>query len=694
MTAISRRRLRTGAGSAAAVGVAALLLGISVAAGLRVPSTQHLSGYPPAAQLESDRPPAGFAPLTQRFISEVLGLPTGARRDTAATPVEATPAVRGGDRARGGGPGETVPRLSVSHPFGNDSFDGAYTIPAVPFTARTTTVSATREPGESTACAPIGGTAWYRYTAVADERLLALTLGSNYALSLGVFTGDRVDRLQRVGCDNGPTGNAQVGFRAKRGVTYYFQVADVAGGRDLVFALNPVGSTRRVSVSSSGAQSDNGSYLPSISADGRFVGFNSTASNLTPDQHPCSNSVPAATSCISQVFVHDRVGHITSLVSVSSSGEPADGGSSAPSLSRDGRYVAFHSAANNLVRGATLEQVYVRDRVTGITRRVSEPASGEPGGGGGFAPAISDDGRYIAFLSTARDLISEPPPPCETLAACPVHVYVRDLVMNETTLVSGAHNGGYADGGTFPPSMIQPARPTISAEGRYVAFHSEATDLVPGDTNGRTDVFVHDRRTRRTELVSISGSGTQGDEDSFGSSSGGRYVSAGGRYVAFWSDATDLVPGDTNETSDFFVRDLVSGTTTRVSVSSAGAQGHAPPTAPTSTAGGVALSDDGRFVAFDSALVDLADDARTGPLQVYIRDIAHGVTSLGSVTSLGDSGDWHSMMPAFSARGEALAFSSTASNLVADDDNRGCVAPFNTRDSCSDIFVHEPVPAP
>lgn len=669
-----------------------LLLGVSVAAGLRLPPVQHLSGYPAAARLESDRPPGGFVSLTQRFISKVLGLPTGARGDASATPATANRATARGDRAQGEGRGVTSPRVAVSHPFTNDSFDGAYVVTAVPFTARTTTGSATREPGEPDACAPVGTTAWYRYTAVADQRLVALTLGSDYALALGVFTGDAVNRLQPVGCDNGPRGSAQVGFRADKGETYYFQVTGVAGGGNLVFTLNPVGRTDRVSVSSSGTQADNASYVPTLSADGRFVAFHSTASDLTPDQPRCSNAVPASpTRCSAQVFVHDRVGHGTSLVSVSSSGEPADGSASYASLSRDGRYVAFDASASNLVPGVSGGQVYVRDRVTGTTERVSAPASGEPGGGGGRTPAISDDGRYVVFMSSRRDLIDAPPPACNPF--CPEHVYVRDRVTRTTTLVSEAHGGGYANAGISPASPIQPARPTISADGRYVAFHSDATDLVRDDTNGRTDVFVRDLHTRRTELVSVDDAGTQGDNSSFGSGGGGRYVSADGRYVAFWSDAKNLVPGDTNGKSDFFVRDRVSRTTTRVSVTSAGEQGEATPAAQTSTQGGVSLSDDGRFVSFDSALV-LASDAPSG-LQVYVRDLLRGVTTIGSVNSLGEAGrDGHSIAPALSARGDAVTFSSGAANLVANDNNTGCAAVTSTTANCSDIFVHELVPAP
>lgn len=677
--------LRTTGGSAGTLAVAVVLLGLSVTAGLHLPATQYLSGYPAAAHLGSDRPPAGFLPLAQRFIARVLGLSP----DDGGDPASASATARGGpDRSEG--TRTTSPRLTVSHLFSNDAFESAYVVPTLPFTARTTTQSATRQPGEPTACAPVAGTAWYRYTAAADERLLALTLGSDYALALGVFTGDRMNDLVPVGCNNGPSGNAQVGFRATKGQTYYFQVTNIGNGGNLVFSLNPVGRTELMSISSSGEPSDSASYAAAASGDGRYVAFHSTASNLTPDQPRCPGGAQAYTTCTPRVFIHDRVSHATSLVSVSSRGEPANRGSFLASVSHDGRYVAFQSAATNLDPGVSGMHVYVRDRVTGITSRVSEPAAGGSGGGGS-APAISDDGRFVVFLSDARDLVGATRPPCQLLEPCPEHVFVRDRVTRTTTLVSEAMGGGYGNGGTSPKSGIQPTRPTISGDGRYVAFHSSASDLVPGDTNGVTDVFVRDLLTRRTERVSVSAAGEEEDGGSYGSSSAGRYVSADGRYIAFWSDATNLVADDTNDTSDFFVRDRVAGTTTRVSVSSAGAQGHAPPTAPTSTVGGVSLSGDGRVVAFDSALIDLADDAPAGPMQVYIRDLREGVTTIASVTSLGEPSNFHSMAPALSASGTVMAFTSASSNLVASDDNSGCLSAFNKPENCTDIFVHEPV---
>ena len=662
--------------------VAALLISMSIVAGLQFPATQYLTGYPAAARLGTDRPVGGFIPLTARYISKVLGI------DGAAD----GPSVGGRPAAasRGGADGSTLrgsgPRVAVTHPFTNDDFANAYKIPAVPFTARTTTREATRDPAEPSACAPVGGTAWYRYTPTADERLVASTLGSDHALALGVFAGERLGSLRQVGCGNGPTGHARVGFRASERETYYFQITGVAGGGNLVFSLDAAGRTERVSVSSTGEQADYYSYRPSISADGRYVAFNSLASNLTPDQRRCPKPAQVAGTCDYQVFLHDRETRMTSLVSVSTSGEPANGQSALPSISDDGRYVAFLSTATNLApnRPSPLDgttearsHVYVRDRVTGITEQVSMGASGQPGTGDGSYPSISADGRHVAFVSGSPDHAGAPQ--CGPLESCPAQVYVRDRVARTTVHVSRGIDGRFGNRSSYYPG--------VSADGTVVTFSSTANNLVPGDANGGMDVFARDLRANSTELISVTDEGRPGNMGGAASNGSGRYVSADGRYVAFLSDSTDLVPGDTNQATDFFVRDRVLRTTRRVNVSSAGAEGRT--TASQNTSGTVAISGDGRFVAFDASMPNLADDDAAEPLQVYVRDLLHGTTTRVSVDSLGEPANYHSFGAAFSARGDVVAFSSSASNLVPNDTNRGCVAPRNTSDSCSDIFVHE-----
>jgi Tol biopolymer transport system component len=331
------------------------------------------------------------------------------------------------------------------------------------------------------------------------------------------------------------------------------------------------GATTRASVSGSGQEANNISRSASISADSRFVAFWSYASNLVPDD---TNGRP-------DVFVHDRLTGQTSRVSVSSDGLEGNENSYYPSISADGRFVAFYSAASNLVPDDTNGHwdVFVRDRQTGETTRASVSSNGEQGYGGSFDPSISADGRYVAFWSLADNLV-----PGDTNQKA--DIFVRDRVSGETTRVSVSSDG--------EESNLHSGSPSISADGRFVAFDSYATNLVPGDTNARSDVFVHDRETGQTARLSISGSGQQGNDGSYVPS-----ISAAGRFVAFYSSASNLVPEDTNGYSDVFVHDAQTGQTIRVSVSNDGAQANRDSEYPSISADGRSVA----FWSYASNLV-------------------------------------------------------------------------------------------
>ncbi len=287
------------------------------------------------------------------------------------------------------------------------------------------------------------------------------------------------------------------------------------------------GAARRVSVDSAGSQADGSSAAPAISADGRFVAFVSAASNL----------VPGDTNGESDVFVHDRQTGATERVSVNSAGNQADGSSDAPAISADGRFVAFESKAGNLLPGDTNGEsdVFVHDRQTGITQRVSVDSAGNQADSSSAAPAISADGRFVAFESKARNLV-----PRDFNRRQDVFVHDRQTGATERVSVDSA--GKQASGPTDAPA--------ISADGRFVAFQAGHANLVPGDTNRRQDVFVHDRQTGITEQVSLDGAGYQGNDHS-----GLPSVSGDGRFVAFWSLSSNLVPNDTNLSQDIFVHD-------------------------------------------------------------------------------------------------------------------------------------------
>lgn len=351
------------------------------------------------------------------------------------------------------------------------------------------------------------------------------------------------------------------------------------------------GAVSRVSVGTGGTQADLPSGFPTISADGRHVAFTSFATNL----------VPGDTNDRMDVFVHDRLTRRTSRANVSTAGaQVSDGYAHAPSLSADGRYVAFTSPSTNLgPRPADGEypraQVFVRDQVAGTTTLVSYAADGTRGNGDSYDPKISANGRYVAFSSRATNFGRG------YLASYRAHVFVRDRRAGTTTLVSVGSPGGKGNADSHLP--------VISATGRYVTFISAASNLVAGDTNAAEDAFVRDRWTGSTTRIGVVTPGVQAT-----SASTGAGISADGRYVTFTSDAPGLVPGDTNGTDDVFLRDRETGTTTLVSVGTDGARGDLAST-------DAAISADGHTVVFTSAAATLVpDDTNTHP-DVFLRSL-------------------------------------------------------------------------
>ena len=374
---------------------------------------------------------------------------------------------------------------------------------------------------------------------------------------------------------------------------------DTNGWQDVFVHDRVSGQTERISVDSSGLQGNLPSERAEISPDGRYVAFESSATNL----------VAGDTNDEVDVFVHDRVSGQTERVSVDSSGTQGNDLSHPAGFSADGRYVAFSSWASNLVAGDTNNSAdaFVRDRLSGQTERVSIDSGAQPGNT--FATAISADGRYVGMYSFAGDLVAE-----DTNGAA--DVFVRDRLSGQTERISLDSSGTQGNGESVFPS--------ISADGRYVAYTSIASNLVAGDTNDAADAFVHDRLSGQTERISRDLSGTQGNGGSFAPA-----LSADGRYVAYYSEASNLVASDTNDVLDVFVHDRVSGQTERVSVDSSATQANGDSFNPV-------ISADGRYVAYYSEASNLvAGDTNSAP-DVFVRDRAATSTPAEDVEEIFD----------------------------------------------------------
>jgi Tol biopolymer transport system component len=376
-----------------------------------------------------------------------------------------------------------------------------------------------------------------------------------------------------------------------------------------------------------------------------------------------SNLVPGDTNERADVFVHDVESGATERVSVASDGAEASAGSLGSSVSENGRFVAFESAAPNLVPEDTNGSwdVFVRDRQASITRLVSVGPGGVPGNNDAFAPSISADGNRVAFYSDASNLV-----PDDTNGA--PDVFVHDLTTGITERASVATDGSQGVGHP-PPTLGTPSNggsyfPSLSADGRHVSFWSSAANLVPDDTNERTDVFVHDLETAVTERVSV------GPEEETNGHSYTSSISADGRYIAFESWASNLVPSDINKAPDIFIYDRDASVTERVSIGVDGVEGNGYSFSPS-------ISADGRHIAFDSVASNLVP-GDTGASDAFVHDRETGTTRRASSAPGGSTASGGSSSPSLSADGRFIAFVSESSDLVPGDLN-----------AVSDAFVHD-----
>jgi Tol biopolymer transport system component len=509
-------------------------------------------------------------------------------------------------------------------------------------------------------------------------------------------------------------------------------------GTDVFLYDRVTGATTLVSraVASAVTTGDGASTLGDMSADGRYIAFQSQASDLVPGQEDDPGTV--------DVFLYDRVLETTVLVSrTTDSSVTASTRARSPVLSADGRFVAFTSLSANLVVGQSDlgqdDDVFLYDRLSGdmtlVSRKAGSPTIG--GNGSSLSPAISADGAWLAFLSSATDLVTG-----QSDVNAQSDVFLYDRLGSTTILVSGA--------GGSPTTTANGAAEhvVLSTDGTRLAFTSRATDLVAGqvDANGSTDVFRYDRLTGTTVLVSrtpgspvttgngglgfssvpaISADGQtivyatpasdlvagladlNGTFDAFlhdepggttvlsrrdpgrpGASGSGRLtspssVSADGRHVLFTSQAENLVPGqgDTNHDDDVFLHDRVTGATALVSRA-----GASPATAGNGPSSFAVLSADGRYVAFSSFATDLMSGQQdiNDSVDVFLHERETGTTTLVSrrADSATTAGDRFSFNPAISADGRFVAFRSSATDLVADQVDSG---------TSSDVFLYDRV---
>ncbi len=399
----------------------------------------------------------------------------------------------------------------------------------------------------------------------------------------------------------------------------------------------------RASVDPMGEDANNSSYDPDITSDGRYVAFGSYADDLLVGDW----------NEMADIFVRDTQTNTTERVSISTGGDEANEGSYAPSISADGRYVVFYSYADNLVAGDTnwSSDIFLHDRQTGETTLISRHTDGTQGNSDSYDPAISGNGQFVTYSSYADNLVN-----ADSNYSSDIFVY--EVATETTTRVSQSSDATQGTSDSFHPA--------ISQSGQFVTFDSYANNLVNTDSNGwYPDIFLYDQDNHETKLISHHNNGTQGNYSSTEPA-----ISGDGKVIAFLSYADNLVDDDTNNQGDVFIYDVNASTTTLISHHSDGTQG-------TNVSYRAAISDDGLFVAFISWATNLIDSDTNGNQDVFLYDIQNNLTTLASKSVTGEQGSNFSDYPALNSNGTAIAFNSSAYNLV----------PFDQNGYTQDVFV-------
>lgn len=422
-------------------------------------------------------------------------------------------------------------------------------------------------------------------------------------------------------------------------------VTAFAAGTTLAYAQQApavsVASTALWSRNAAAKIGNGDSKNPAISADGSKIVFESIATNL----------VPGDTNLRSDIFVKTLATGAIQRVSVSKTNVQANDESGQPVFSPDGTRVAFRSFASNLIAGGTSSwQIYEKNLLTGVVKRISTTAGGAPANSFCYNPVYSHDGTMVAFESDATNLVA---------ADGGLHrdVFVKNLVTGAVTRVSSNATGRVGNGDS--------SNPVFSPDGTKVAFDSFASNLVKGDSNGYRDVFVKTLASGAIQRVSLNANGKQGPGDS-----GNPDFSPDGHSVAFWSN-WPMAAKDGNGASDIYVKNLVSQAVTRLSNTPSGAAGNTESFNPS-------FSPDGHSVGFISLASNLVKGDANNFEDIFVTELSTSKVTRVSVNTAGKSPNGRSWTedstgksyhPMFSANGSKIAFPSAATNLVTGDTN-------------------------
>jgi Tol biopolymer transport system component len=409
----------------------------------------------------------------------------------------------------------------------------------------------------------------------------------------------------------------------------------IVGDPAKVRGLGNVRGTYRASTAGKGAQGNGGSILPSFSPDGKLVAFESDSSNLVSgDRNGDTDS-----------FVKNIVTGAITRLSVNAKGAEGNSDSFSPIFSADGTKVVFRSNASNLVPGDTnkADDIFVKVLATGKLTRASSRANGAVGAGASFSPVFSPDGTKVAFTSRAENLVAG-----DTNKQA--DIFVKDLGTGAIQLVSTTASGAQANDDCYTAAF--------SPDGTKIAFSSDATNLVAGDTNGKFDIFVKDLTSGAIQRVSTTGAGGQSNGDSLIP-----VFSPDGTRIAFRSAASNLVGGDSNAADDIFVKTLATGAIQRVSTTAGGGQANG------GSAGSV-FSADSKRIMFSSEATNLVPKDTNGVSDVFVKVLATGAIQRVSTRPTGGQASGASSIGGFSPDGSKVTFSSSDGTLVAGDTNK------------------------